>query len=413
MLEKRTRANGLVQQAGYRALDVAGIKAWLLEVLAEFASHPVEAIIPVAHGAAIAGIAGGVLAFPPLDYEQPIPDDAMAAYRAQRDSFALTGSPPLSGGLNIGSQLHWLEALHGEAFRGATLLPWPQYWAWFLSGEARSEVTSLGCHSDLWVPAEVDFSPMAKRRGWAGQFARLAGAGEVIGTLRPELADRTGLSTDVRIYAGLHDSNAALHAARGFAEIAGAEATVLSTGTWFIAMRLGAAPPLPEERDCLVNVDVFGQPVPSARWMGGREIELLGERIDQPGTQGLAEALSNEMILPSMISGGGRFSKAAIALYAALMTDAALNLIGAQNRLLIEGRFAASELFTRALATLRPDTAVYTAASEADASFGALRLIWPDLRPAGAVQQIAPLEADLNSYRANWHTEISRRGPKP
>ena len=38
-------------------------------------------------------------------------------------------------------------------------------------------------------------------------------------------------------------------------------------GTWFIAMRLaqGAVDTaaLPEARDCLVNVDVHGQPVPS------------------------------------------------------------------------------------------------------------------------------------------------------
>ncbi len=433
MLDKRARANAMMEQAGYRALDVAGIEAWLLTALAEFSSHPIEAIIPVAHGAAVAGIAGGVLAFPPLDYEQIIPDEVMAEYRTQRDAFALTGSPALPDGLNLGSQSHWLEALHGDAFRRATLVPWAQYWAWFLSGEARSEVTSLGCHSDLWMPGEAEFSPMAKRRGWAGQFAALAEAGDVVGPLRHDLAARTGLSSEVRIHAGLHDSNAALHAAREFAEISGAEATVLSTGTWFIAMRLGTSSPslggegllsdLPEARDCLVNVDVFGQPVPSARYMGGREIELLGGRIDQPGIHGLGEALGSALILPSQIPGCGPFpdaastpptapSATAIALYAALMTDTTLDLIGAKNRLLIEGRFAASELFTRALATLRPGTAVYNASSEADASFGALRLIWPDLRPAGALQHVAPLDADLNTYRAKWRSEIQRRGTK-
>jgi sugar (pentulose or hexulose) kinase len=51
------------------------------------------------------------------------------------------------------------------------------------------------------------------------------------------LAARTGQVTSTQIYAGLHDSNAALLAARGFAEIADHEATVLSTGTLFVAMR--------------------------------------------------------------------------------------------------------------------------------------------------------------------------------
>ncbi len=299
-----------------------------------------------------------------------------------------------------------------------------------LCGVAVSEVTSLGCHSDLWSPAAGDFSLMAKRRGWAAQFAPLVGAGEAIGTLRSEIAECTGLSPEVRIYAGLHDSNAALLAARGFPEIAGQDATVLSTGTWFVAMRSGSGPAeladLPEARDCLINVDVAGKPVPSARFMGGRELELLGERIDRPGTAGLAEVLaSGAMLLPSQASGSGPFPEsagswtreptdpaqrsAAATLYAALMADVSLELIGTQGTLLIEGRFAASEIFTRALANLHPEWRVLAIAGDADVSFGALRLMVPGLAPHAALTPIKPLDADINAYRALWRREIEMR----
>jgi hypothetical protein len=97
---------------------------------------------------------------------------------------------------------------------------------------------------------------------------------------------------------------------------------------------------------------------------------------------------------------------AAIALYAALMADTALDLIGAKDRLLIEGRFAASELFCRALATLRPETRVYAASAEADVSFGALRLIEPSLVPPGELVPIDPLDQDLTAYRTAWHAAI-------
>ncbi|MEY2942030.1 MAG: hypothetical protein RLY97_44, partial [Pseudomonadota bacterium] len=97
---------------------------------------------------------------------------------------------------------------------------------------------------------------------------------------------------------------------------------------------------------------------------------------------------------------------AAVALYAALMADVSLDLIGASGKLLIEGRFAASEIFTRALASLRPDTHVTTAASEADVSFGALRLIDPSLRPASSLTRIAPLNADIASLRQSWQQAI-------
>ncbi len=388
-------------------------------------------IIPVAHGAAFAGIRNGVLAITPPDYEWPIPGAMMASYRTGRDAFAVTGSPAFPAGLNLGSQLHAIDALFPGAIAEATLLPYAQYWAWLLSGVAVSEVTSLGCHSDLWSPAAACFSPMARRRGWAERFAPLAVAGDVIGTLLPELAAHTGLSPDVRVYAGLHDSNAALLAARGFAEVAGREATVLSTGTWFVAMRTpgrtrarSISPCLPEARDCLVNVDACGQPVPSARFMGGREIALLGA-VDRPRRDcggcrgarqrchGTADACARLRTLPGpfpsldMRTGSIlRQHSAAVALYAALMTDAALGLIGACEQLVIEGRFAASDVFTRALAALRPGMAVWCAPGETDASFGALRLIVPELAPPGNLRRIDPLPGDLAAYRAAWRKHL-------
>jgi sugar (pentulose or hexulose) kinase len=407
----------------YIPLDTAATADWLLESLGEFAGHPVEAIVPVAHGAAVAAVRNGALAFAPPDYEWELPRDCLAEYRAWRDPFEITGSPVLPAGLNLGAQLHYLEASFPKDFAEATLMPYAQYWAWLLSGSASSEVTSLGCHTDLWAPGAGDFSPLAKRRGWSARFAPLAGAGDVIGTLRPKLAERTGLSLDVRIHAGLHDSNAALVAARGYPELASGDVTVLSTGTWFVAIRSPTEPvnltALPEERDCLVNVDVEGRPVPSARFMGGRELELLGERIDAPGTPGLAEVLeSGAMVLPTHVPGCGPFpaghgrwiecpadpaqQRAAVALYAALVADVSLDLIEARKQLLIEGRFAASEIFTRALATLRPDTQVFAASNEAGVSFGALRLIEPGLRPSGTLAAVEPLDIDLDCYRTRW-----------
>ncbi|MCX7865159.1 MAG: carbohydrate kinase, partial [Novosphingobium sp.] len=271
-LDRQVRPNRSAEADGIRRLDVKGIADWLLKVLASHAAQPIEAIIPVAHGAGVVALGSQGALIPPLDYEQPIPDGVMAAYRAQRDPFRLTGSPALPDGLNMGAQLFWLDRLEPTAMESATLVPWAQYWAWFLSGVAVSEVTSLGCHSDLWLPDAERFSPLAERMGWAARFAPMARAADVIGTLRPELARQTGLANSVKVLAGLHDSNAALLAARGFDAIARMDATVLSTGTWFIAMRLTdeavSARALDGARDCLINVDVRGRPVPSARFMG-------------------------------------------------------------------------------------------------------------------------------------------------
>lgn len=423
-LDVRTRPNAV--DGG--VLDGDGIAAWLIEALRASAAHPVEAIVPVGHGAGLAALRGSALAFAPVDYEAELPADVMARYRAARDPFGVTGSPALPHGLNLGAQLWWLA--EQGALEGTTLLPWAQYWAWFLSGAAVSEVSSLGCHTDLWAPAKAAFSPLAQRMGWAERFAPRAHAGDVVGTLRPQIAAATRLSPNVRVLAGVHDSNAALHAARGFADVADREATVLSTGTWFVAMRRaqGTAPVLPEGRDCLVNVDVDGRAVPSARFMGGREIELAahGARVDDPAEQAQLVAhmpgllASGTMLLPTLAPGCGPFPdhaarwigapgdrRAAACLYAALMADAALDLIGARDTLLVEGRFAAAEVFVRALAALRPETRVMVADGPCDAAFGALRLVDPGLVPAAQLRQVEPLAGDLLSYRARWRMETA------
>ena len=435
MIDRQTRPNAPVVVDGLRRLDIEGVRGWLLERLSAYAAHPVEVIVPVGHGAGVVALSADGAAYPPLDYEQAVPGDIMAAYRALRDPFAITGSPALPDGLNFGSQLYWMDQIHGT---DTTLLPWAQYWAWELTGRPVSEVTSLGCHSDVWAPASSNFSPMARANGWAARFAPLVNAGDTVGTLVPEIAARTGLSADVRVLAGLHDSNAALLAARGFPEIADHEATVLSTGTWFIAMRSPAPPvdtaDLPEGRDCLVNVDVAGRAVPSARFMGGREIETLIEidtrRVDitpdQPALLAAVQGVlaAGSMVLPTLAPGFGPFPhgqsrwlnrpddwharRVAACLYAALVADAALDLIEAEERILIEGRFAEAQVFVRALAALRPTTRIYTANAHNDVSFGALRLIYPACEPQGQLVQIQPLDADLDSYRRRWLAEVTR-----
>ena len=438
LIARETRPNARRVADGCAALDIDGIEVWLIEVLARLAQMAdVGAIIPVGHGAAAVLVKEAHVSLPPIDYEASMPPEMRADYDALRSPFAETGSPALPDGLNLGVQLYQLQTLHPVAFEGAQLLLWAQYWAWLLSGVAASEVTSLGCHTDLWNPALGEVSGLAEKMGWAAALPPLHKAGDVLGPIRPEWAAKTGLPADTQIHCGIHDSNAALIAARAFPEIACGEATALSTGTWFVAMRTPGSPvdlaALPEGRDCLVNVDAFGQPVPSARWMGGREIEAqIGidtRRVDiKPDQAALLAAVpdvlaAGAMLLPGFAPGCGPFPgstgrwmnqpedwfarRAAVCLYAAMVTDVSLDLIGARRAILIEGRFAEAEVFVRALASLRPQDAIYVANAHNDVSFGALRLLDPELSPAGALVRVKPLETDLAPYHARWTESVA------
>jgi sugar (pentulose or hexulose) kinase len=436
LIDRQVRPNAPCIVDDIRRLDAEGIGAWLIEALSRYREHPLEVIVPVGHGAAVAALSDDRLAFAPLDYEQAVPEEVMTAYRAERDPFRVTGSPPLADGLNLGTQLFWLDRRYPEDMANAVLLPWAQYWTWFLTGRAVSEITSLGCHTDLWSPDHGRFSPMAERLGWAQRFAPIVPAGSEIGTLLPRIAAATGLAAPIKVVAGIHDSNAALLAARGFKSLAETESTVLSTGTWFVAMRSPEGPfcssSLPAGRDCLINIDASGRPVPSARFMGGREIETIIEidtrqidiQPDQPALLAAVPAVlaKGAMLLPTLTAGFGPFPsrpgrwierpsnwyerRAAACLYAALVADTSLDLIGSRQHLLVEGRFAEAEVFVRALAALRPATHVYTANAHNDVSFGALRLIDPTLTPHGELTPVARLDDDLTAYRDRWHAEV-------
>jgi sugar (pentulose or hexulose) kinase len=348
---------------GVATVDVRGIRDWLMSALADCARLArIIAIVPVGHGAA-AVLMDGEAVVAALDYEAPIPPGIASAYDAERDPYAATLSPRLENGLNLGAQLYWLERLHPNLWpaQGRALL-WPQYWAFVLSGVRASEVTSLGCHSDLWWPMEGRWSDLAERRGWAERLGPIRGAGDVLGAIRPEIAAATGLPSDCQVHCGLHDSNGALHAARGFRELAGGAFAVVSTGTWFVCLSAGGAGPAnydPAE-DMLANVDVAGRPTPTARFMGGRDYERwMGNALNAPSADpvGAAQAV----------------------LDLARKTDRALGLVAAEGPILVEGRFADDAAFGAALAVIRPEQFVYRSTLGDGVALGALRLAAPDI----------------------------------
>lgn len=409
-----SRANEPREISGRGVLDTEGIALWLVAGLKTLkAIEPIEAIVPVAHGAAAAYVGKGELAAPVLDYETAIPPDVLARYRALRDPFSRTLSPALPRGLNLGLQLFWQEqsnpALRDDSVR---ILPWPQYWAFMLSGVAASEVTSLGCHTDLWFPEERDFSNLAKREGWDRRFAPLRKAGDVLSPIKPELAAETGLSPRCQILCGLHDSNAALWGARAAKGI-GDAFSLVSTGTWFVIFQVGGRRPvLDPERDTLGNVGVDGEPVPSARFMGGREYEaIVGDAMGaRPGTEDVERLVARGVASrPSFVAGSGPFpdargeilgridtreERAALAsLHLAHMTHASLRLLNAAGPILIEGRFAGDPVFAAAVAALAPGRTVMTSANPDGVVLGASRLYAPS---AGTDwQPVAPLPVPI------------------
>ena len=189
----RSTPNAVRRDGPYPHADVDMLWGFIVESLKDLqAEHGVDGISITTHGATAALLADDTLAMPVLDYEHNGPEEAAAAYAAVRPDFAESLSPRLPNGLNLGAQIFWQSRAHAADFARVTaILTYPQYWAWRLTGVMASEVTSLGCHTDLWAPERGDFSAMVAAQGWAGLFPPVRPAASVLGTILPAVAAAT------------------------------------------------------------------------------------------------------------------------------------------------------------------------------------------------------------------------------
>ena len=420
-----TRPNKVLPGPPWPHFDLDGHWDFFLHHLADFhARHGIDAISITTHGASCVLLdRDGGLAAPMLDYEYPGPDALAAEYDALRPDFAQTGSPRLPMGLNVGAQLHWMLKTQPDlAARLDCVMTYPQYWGMRLTRQMACDVTSLGCHTDLWDPWRGDFSELLGRLGLQGRIARPRRPGEVLGRLLPEIAAQTGLPADTPVTVGIHDSNASL-----YPYVLGRKAPfgVVSTGTWVISMAVGGdAVTLDPRRDLLVNVAANGQPVPSARFMGGREYEVIRAGSDVRPTDADRAAVLAEgvMILPAVEAGSGPFPghafrwqgvapttgarMAALSWYLALMTDTCLQLIGARGPAIIEGPFARNPDYCAMLAALRPE-GVEIAASATGTSVGAALLVLGQASPPATTKIPRPEGAGaLADYAARWRAAV-------
>ncbi len=425
--EVRTSARW-TEHNGLRVLDEAHLHQWMTRALADMADrYPLQGLIHSGHGCTFALVGENSLTHPILDYEQEPPLEARAVIDNQIPPFSETFSPRLPLGFNFGRHMLWLAHIAPQAFeKSNAIVGYPQYWSWRFSGQAVSEVSYLGCHSHLWAPLAGDFSSLVDRQGWREKMPPLAPAGEILGDYPISLP--SGGEHSLSVHNGVHDSNAALHCYRA----AGYQSfTLVSTGTWVVIFNadcpLGA---LDAERDMLANVRVDGTPVPTIRFMGGREVDVIRDGEDVPATEDVLQSLIDReiFVLPSFAPGGPapgtegaivggsveRSELTALALlYAAMMTDLSLDLIEARNTVIIDGGLLNAALFAPVLGQLRADQPVLSSDSLEGSATGAAILALEALghapNPVSCSKATPSSLRGLGAYRDAWRTMVDER----
>ncbi len=428
-VDERRQANAPLMHAPYPQVNHDAIWTFLTDSLKDLgARYYVESIAITTHGATAALIDdAGALVLPIPDYESDRFDEALDAYRALRPPFAETGSPELPAGLNLGKQIFWLrERFPDEFSRARNILMYPQYWGWRLSGVKAGDVTSLGCHTDLWCPSLHDYSSMARQLGWQELMPPLVPTGDILGPIAPDVVELTGLPPSCVVRNGIHDSNASL-----VPHLLSREEpfTVISSGTWTVICGVGASlEGLDETRDMLVNVNAFGTAVPTIRFMGGREWETL--RSEREAEVGDLEAVLTQsvMALPSFADAGGPFQhregkiigprdglspggrSALAALYCALMTEYCLELLNNAGDVIVEGAFGGNPVYLGILAQLlRPKgvtvlvTGDVAGTTQGTSMLGQNINHWPMKQPSSVP---AYEVAGLSEYRDRWRARL-------
>jgi sugar (pentulose or hexulose) kinase len=279
--------NNILQDSLYPHFDVESLKAFIIRSLSELSKKfSVDSIFTSTHGACMALMSKGKLALPVLDYEFQGPNQIKQEYDEIRPNFSQTGTPRMDAGLNLGAQLYWQNKFFSDDFSKVDqILFWPQFWSYWLSGIAASEISYASSHSDLWDIKKKKFIDL-NTYGVASKvkYPTLRSAATILGPLRKDLAHETGLPKNVPVYCGAHDSSLALVSASLNQP---SPCTILSTGTWVTLFALGSnKTDIREQPGLMISCDCFGSLVPNFRFPAGKIYENLMQKQNKNVVEG-------------------------------------------------------------------------------------------------------------------------------
>jgi sugar (pentulose or hexulose) kinase len=214
---------------------------------------------------------------PLYNYLKPYPEELLEQFYLAyggRTEFAKETASPVLGSLNSGMQLYRIKNERPELLnRIKYALHLPQYLSFLISGKSCSDITSIGCHTNLWDFRKNNYHHWLENEGLIDKLAPILPSDSVIKT------NFEGQIFDVGI--GLHDSSAALIPYLvNFKE----PFLLISTGTWCISLNPFNASPLSTfelESDCLCYLHYQGKPVKASRLFAGNEHEQELNRISQ------------------------------------------------------------------------------------------------------------------------------------
>ncbi len=274
-----------VDEDGFPCEDLQRLSGWIADKFVQLLQeerYQIRAVNFSAYGASFVHLdETGQPCLPLYNYLKPYPQELQAQFYntyGGEDKMATETASPILGNLNSGMQLYWLKYAKPELFvKIKSSLHLPQYCSYLLTGSLQSDITSIGCHTNLWNFAINNYHEWTEKEKIQQLLPPI---------VTPENAEGISLNSSVVAGGGLHDSSAALIPyLSGFDE----PFLLISTGTWCISLNPfnDSILTIPElKMDCLCYLAHNGKPVKASRIFAGnyheQQVKRLAAYFDKP-----------------------------------------------------------------------------------------------------------------------------------
>jgi sugar (pentulose or hexulose) kinase len=345
-------------------------------------------------------------------YPQKLQKKFYHAYGGEVSFSMLTASPVL-GSLNSGMQLYRIKEQRPDLFAKIKYaLHLPQYLSYLCTGMACSDITSIGCHTNLWNFSQQHYHEWVYREGIIDRLAPVLPSTGVQPLQR--LVGTTWSNIPVAGI-GLHDSSAAMIP---YLESFREPFVLISTGTWCISMNPFNESPLTVaelQKDCLCYLSYQGSPVKASRLFAGYEHEQQVRRLaahfhTDPAVAATIDfdpecvSLLRSAASPAALSAGSRATSSAVpaasvfhlrnlatfdgfprAYHRLLMDIMEQQVLSTQlvlqgtkvSRIFVDGGFGKNQVYMHLLAEAFPDMEVFAASMAQATAIGAAMAIHP------------------------------------
>lgn len=279
LLERSAPFKETTDEDGDACDDITLLKEWVLDTLTaalQWEGFRISAVNFTTYGASLVHInENGEVLTPLYSYLKKYPDAIQQSlyekYGGAGKISCQTASPVL-GSLNSGLQLYRIKQERPELYESIHYaLHLPQYISYIVSGRACSDITSIGCHTQLWDFTTDNYHQWVKEEGIELKLAPVCASNSV--------TEVTFNNVRLKVGTGLHDSSAALIP---YLAVFKEPFILLSTGTWCISLNpFNKTSLTPEEleKDCLCYMEYKGQPVKASRLFAGHEHEQQVKRL--------------------------------------------------------------------------------------------------------------------------------------